>query len=87
MDKKEIKKITRKILRNSDHGVKIPSDFPDEASLFLSGILDSFGIFTFIQTLQKEFNLVIKNKEIHPGNFETIEQITTFIFNKMEVGK
>lgn len=82
MEKGEIKKLIREILTNNDHGIKMPGDFDNNDSLFLKGIIDSFGIFPFVNELQMIFNLEIENKDVHPRNLETIENVTTFIYNK-----
>lgn len=82
MEQEEIKKIIRDILMRDDYGIKMPGDFAANESLFLQGIIDSFGIFPFVSELQARFNINIKNSEIHPGNLETIENTATFIYNK-----
>ena len=81
MEQEEIKKIIKDILMCNNYGVKMPGDFANSESLFLQGVIDSFGIFPFINELQARFNINIKDSEIHPGNFETIENIATFIYN------
>jgi len=82
MGREEIKKIIKDILIQKNYGVKMPGDFATDESLFLRGVIDSFGIFPFINELQAQFNVKIENKEIHPGNLETVENVTTFIYNK-----
>ena len=82
MEPEEIKKIIKDILMHNNYGVKMPGDFAANESLFLQGVIDSFGIFPFINELQARFNINIKDSEIHPGNLETIENIATFIYNK-----
>ncbi len=78
----DIKKIIKDLLRHNNYGVKMPGDFAANESLFLHGVIDSFGIFPFVNELQARFNINIKNSEIHPGNLETIENIAAFIYNK-----
>jgi acyl carrier protein len=87
MEPEEIKKIIKEILMHNNFGVKMPADFAVNASLFLQGVIDSFGIFPLINELQAQFNINIENSEIHPGNLETIENIVTFIYNKKRKGK
>lgn len=87
MEPEEIKKIIKDILAHNNYGVKMPADFAADSSLFLQGIIDSFGIFPFVNELQAQFNLKIKNSEIHPGNLETIENISAFIYNKKRKGE
>lgn len=82
MEFEEIKKIIKDILMQNSYGNKMPADFAFNAPLFLHGIIDSFGIFPFINQLQARFNIDIKDKEIYPRNFETIESVATLIYNK-----
>lgn len=86
MGREEIKKIIKGILIQNNYGIKMPSDFAADESLFLRGVIDSFGIFPFINELQTQFNVKIENSDIHPGNLETIENVTTFIYNKENNG-
>ena len=86
MKPEEIKEIIKEILMYNNYGLKMPADFAVNESLFLQGVIDSFGVFPFVNELQAQFNIHIRNKEIHPGNFETIESITTFIYNKKSKG-
>jgi acyl carrier protein len=82
MESEEIKKIIKDTLMQNNYGIKMPVDFAVNESLFLHGVIDSFGIFPFINELQVRFNINIKDSEIRPGNLETIENIATFIYNK-----
>lgn len=82
MQQEEIENAVRDILAKKNHGIKIPVDFPAGESLFLRGIVDSFGIFPFVHALEARFHIKIKKGDIHPGNLETIENLTAFISNK-----
>jgi acyl carrier protein len=82
MDLEAIKKTIRSILSSNNYGIRMPADFDSDESLLKKGIIDSFGIYPFVNELQARFNLKIANKEIHPGNLETIEKIALFIYNK-----
>lgn len=87
MEPEEIKKIIKNTLMQNNYGAKMPVGFAADESLFLHGVIDSFGIFPFINELQARFNINIKDSEIHPGNLETIEKIASFIYNKKIGGK
>lgn len=87
MEQEDIKKIVNGILLHNNYGVKMPGDFAVNESLFLQGVIDSFGIFPFVNELQAQFNINIRNSEIHPGNLETIENIVLFIYNKTKKGE
>jgi acyl carrier protein len=79
LNSKEFEQFVRGLLSTKSYGSKMPLDFDGNESLFLHGIIDSFGLFDFIQTLQDRLPLHIKDREIHPGNFETIDQIVRFL--------
>jgi acyl carrier protein len=82
MPREEIENAVRDILAKNSHGIKIPVDFSAGESLFLRGIVDSFGIFPFVHALEARFHIKIKKGDIHPGNLETIENVTAFISKK-----
>ena len=82
MRPEEIEKTIKDILVRNNYGIKMPRDFPVGDSLFLHGIIDSFGIFPFVRELQARFDVKITNSEIHPGSLETIENVTFFIQGK-----
>lgn len=82
MEQLEITKIIREILKSHNYGIKMTEDFDNKGSLFTHGIIDSFGLLVFVNELQVKFNFKAENREIHPGNFETIEKIAAFIYNK-----
>jgi|WetSurMetagenome_2_1015567.scaffolds.fasta_scaffold1599961_1 acyl carrier protein len=82
MEKQEIAELIREVLKAHNYGIKIPDNFDSNESLFARGVIDSFGLVVFINALQAKFNLKVENREVHPGNFETIENITVFISNK-----
>ena len=86
MEREEIEKAVREILTREHHGAKIPMGFPSNESLFLKGIVDSFGVFPFVKALEIRFKVKIKKRDIHPGTLETIENVTDFI-NKKKGGE
>ena len=84
MQDENIVGIIREILKKKSYGVRMPDSFKDGESLFLHGIVDSFGLFEFIKTIQSAFGMHIENREIHPRNFESIEKIVKFIETKSQ---
>jgi acyl carrier protein len=83
MQNKNTETSVREILATKNYGTVMPSDFKNNDSLFLHGIIDSFGLFEFIQTLQKTFSLNLSTREMHPVNFESVETIVRFIESKL----
>ncbi|MGI9071658.1 MAG: phosphopantetheine-binding protein [Bryobacteraceae bacterium] len=54
------------------------------ASLISTGILDSLGLLKLLLFIEERFNLKVKDGEVHPSNFETVNQITAFIEAKQK---
>lgn len=82
MNRQELEESVRKILSSKSYGIKLPEHFKSDESLFTQGIVDSFGLIDFINTLQKQFSLTFEKHEIHPNNLETISSIVNFIESK-----
>jgi acyl carrier protein len=55
---------------------------PDK-SLITSGIIDSLGLLRLISYLEDQFGLSIKDVEMVPENFETINKIQSFVNSKV----
>jgi acyl carrier protein len=51
-------------------------------SLLDSGIVDSLGVLDLVQFLQQEFGLQISDEELLPENFQSIQQIASFVCAK-----
>jgi acyl carrier protein len=45
----------------------------DTTSLVKSGWLDSFAVVELVAFIEREFQVVLKNEDITPANFETLE--------------
>ncbi len=72
----------RTLLAAKRYGNPFPSDMADDQSLLNRGVVDSFGLFAFIRDLEKRFEIQVQSREIHPGNFETIDRIARFVLSK-----
>jgi acyl carrier protein len=66
-DKIKIKSILKQITNNKN----IRFDSTDD--LFALGILDSFGMLSFILKIEKKFKIQIPTNELIPQNFWTIQ--------------
>ena len=53
-----------------------------DESLLARGIIDSMGFIQLVQFIEKEFNIKVKDEEMIPENFETINSIEHFIKDK-----
>jgi len=54
----------------------------DDTLIFEEGILDSMGLLFLIEFLQEEFNLTTSDEELVVENFQSINNILTFIESK-----
>lgn len=55
----------------------------DDASLIKGGIVDSTGILELIEFLEATYSIRVEPAEMIPGNFDTIETISSFLGRKM----
>ncbi|MCB0389297.1 MULTISPECIES: acyl carrier protein [Xanthomarina] len=77
--KAEIKKY---ILEASLSDVK---DVDDDALIFENGLLDSMGLLFLIEFLGEAFQVEVSDDELNPKNFESINNIVSFVSNKLSV--
>ncbi|MCX7550943.1 acyl carrier protein [Xanthomarina sp. F2636L] len=77
--KTEIKKY---ILEASLSDVK---DVEDDALIFENGLLDSMGLLFLIEFLGETFEVEVNDDELNPKNFESINNIVSFVNNKLSV--
>ena len=55
----------------------IPSD--PEASLFDTGVIDSFDLVDFVSDLEKEFKVKVPDNDLHPSKFESLSRISAYL--------
>jgi len=55
----------------------IPDD-PD-ASLFDSGVMDSFGLVDFVAELESEFKITVPDSDLRPAKFESLAKIGDYL--------
>jgi acyl carrier protein len=55
----------------------IPTD--PNASLFDTGVIDSFALVDFVSDLENEFNIKVPDKDLHPSKFESIAKISAYL--------
>lgn len=60
------------------------SRLQDEDSLFEAGIIDSLGVLNLVSFLEKSFGVRVKDEELTPENFETVNSIHDFVNRKLE---
>lgn len=53
-------------------------------SLISSGVLDSLTLLQLIAFLEEKYNIIVKDVDMNPNNFQTINIIKTFVEKKLE---
>ncbi len=61
------------------------SKLNDDESLFESGILDSLGVLRLVSFLEERFGVRVKDEELVPENFETLNRLADFVNGKLGV--
>ena len=51
--------------------------------IFESGLLDSMGLLFLIEFLQEKFGIEVREDELKPENFESIDRIAHFVKEKL----
>lgn len=60
-------------------------DVEDDALIFENGLLDSMGLLFLIEFLGETFEVEVNDDELNPKNFESINNIVSFVNNKLAV--
>ena len=76
--------VTRYIVDELLPGGGTASVAPD-TSLISTGILDSIALLKLILFLEERFHVKVGDREVIPGNFETVERIVSFVDAKERV--
>ena len=58
-----------------------------DESLISSGILDSMALLQLIVFIEEQFGVTVGDGELNPTNFETINQIKSFVEKKQQAIK
>jgi acyl carrier protein len=58
-------------------------DISNDFSLIDSGVIDSVGIISLLNFLEKTFSVNVSSDELMPDNFDTINFITSFVEKKI----
>jgi acyl carrier protein len=66
--------IVNKLVKKADQ-----KNIADSDNIIMSGVIDSLGIMHLITFLEDKFKIKIKDDEILPENFESIESISNYL--------
>ena len=76
MNEERIREALRQI------GVRDPQAVDREASLYETGVVDSFLLLQLLAALEAEFGIQIHNREVVPENLDSIGRIGSFVARK-----
>ncbi|MCZ4694025.1 acyl carrier protein [Ancylomarina euxinus] len=83
IDNKEVKeKILQYILGATS---SVENEIKDDTLLFEEGLFDSMGLLFLIDFIRDEFQVETKDDELVVENFASINSISAFIINKIEL--
>lgn len=57
--------------------VPIPAD--RNASLFDTGVIDSFDLVDFVADLEREFRVAVPDNDLHPSKFKSVAKIAAYL--------
>jgi len=57
-------------------------DIGDQDSLIEAGVIDSLGIQKLLAFLESQFSIKLRDEDIVPENFDTVENITRLVHAK-----
>ena len=73
------RKIVREFVVSSLVKKREHLEISDQENIIISGLLDSLGIIKTITFLEEKYHFVIKDEDVLPENFESIEAISSFV--------
>lgn len=59
-------------------------DLKDDTSFLDEGIIDSTGVMELVAFLETNFNVKVEDEEIVPDNFDSINNLTNFLQQKLD---
>lgn len=66
--------VRRDLARRSGH-----LEISDQDNLIGNGMIDSLGIIKTIHFLEERFRFTVRDEDVVPDNFETIEALSSFV--------
>lgn len=62
-------------------------EIDDDMLIFDKGLLDSMGLLFLIDFIKEEFNVEVKDDELVVDNFESVNNIASFVYKRLEERK
>ena len=79
MDVPSNKELIRKFVLQKLAKKEIQVNVNDQDNLITIGVIDSLGIMQLVAYIEETFSVKVKDEDIVPDNFESIEAISLFI--------
>ncbi len=57
--------------------------YSDDASLLNEGIIDSLGVMELVAFIELEYGISVKDSEITPENFDSVNNLANYIRGKL----
>lgn len=80
----EIKETLRKFITENFLLSAGMDTFEETDSFMDTGIIDSTGVLELLEFVEEEFKIKIEDEEIIPDNLDTLNDLTGFIYRKIE---
>lgn len=58
---------------------KAPVPADPQASLFDTGVLDSFDLVNFVADLESRFHVTVPDSDLYPSKFESVAKISAYL--------
>jgi len=73
-------------IRESLHSIGIALDPAVAAndSLYDRGLIDSLGLISVIETIQRDFHITVPEQDLLPRNFDSVEAIANYVNSRRE---
>ena len=69
------------IVENFLYGLE-DEGFKDEVSFLANGLIDSTGVLELVSFVQHKYGIVVKDDEMIPENFDSVNKLSNFITTK-----
>ncbi len=79
--KDQIRQYIARNLLFSDNGFK----YDDDASFLEEGIVDSLGIMDLISFIEETFGLTVKDEDLTPDNFDSVNKLANYVQRRLLV--
>ena len=73
--------LDEKILAALARVAKAPIPTDRDASLFDTGVIDSFDLVDLVADLEKEFKVKVPDNDLHPSKFESLAKIAAYLLS------